>query len=49
MNEETRGDGVFKIRSGHKFEILIQVRADMAGEYRRFTEDDGERIIFQKV
>jgi hypothetical protein len=42
-------DGVYKVRSGQHREKLIQVRADMAGEYRRFTEDNGQRIVFQKV
>ena len=49
MTEKERGDGVYRIRTGNNHEKLIQVRADMSGEYRRLTEDDGERIIFQKV
>jgi hypothetical protein len=47
---EPKGDGVFSVRRLKKGgEQFLRVRADMSGEYRRFTEDDGERIIFQKV
>ena len=49
LTEDIRGDGVYKVRVGNKQEKIIQVRADMAGEYRRFTEDNGNRIVFVKV
>lgn len=42
-------DGVYKVRLGNHSEKMIQVRSDMAGEYRRFTEEDGKRIVFVKV
>jgi hypothetical protein len=45
---ETSGDGVYKVRELGDEKFLV-VRKDMKGEYRRFTEDDGDRIIFQKV
>jgi hypothetical protein len=43
------GDGVYKVRSGVNGEKLIQVRPGTTGEYRRFTEDNGKKIIFVKV
>ena len=43
------GDGVFKVRKGNFDEKLIQVRKDIKGTYRRFTEDDGKRIVFVRV
>jgi hypothetical protein len=45
----TESDGVFKVRTGNHSEKLLQVRASMSGEYRRFTEDNGNKIIFVKV
>jgi len=50
---EPRGDGVFKVRTlknkAGRIEKYLVVREDVEGEYRRFTEDDGERIYYQKV
>jgi hypothetical protein len=42
-------DGVYKvglITHGAKF---LRVRAELSGEYRRWTLDDGETIVFKKV
>ena len=49
MSEKDENDGDFKVRTGNNNEKLLQVRASMSGEYRRFTEDDGARIVFVKV
>lgn len=49
LTEDYKGDGVYKVRTGNKHEKIIQIRADMAGEYRRFTEDNGNKITFIKV
>jgi hypothetical protein len=49
MDDEDYGDGVYKVRIGNNNEKLIQMSQVCHGEYRRFTEDDGERVIFQKV
>lgn len=56
-NARPRGDGVFKVRESRGgagyLEKMIQVRADTAGEYRRFTQVGGdgcvERIVFERV
>lgn len=42
-------DGVYKVRSLNNNEKVLQVRSNMGGEYRRFTEDEGKRIVFVKV
>lgn len=42
-------DGVYKVRSLNNNEKVLQVRSNMRGEYRRFTEDEGKRIVFVKV
>lgn len=42
-------DGVYKVRSLNNNEKVLQVRSNMSGEYRRFTEDEGKRIVFVKV
>lgn len=39
----------FDVRLGKHLEKIINMPKDTYGWYRRFTEDDGERIIFQKV
>ena len=44
-----QSDGVYKVRTGMRNEKLIQVRAGSSGEYRRFTKDDGNLIIFVRV
>jgi hypothetical protein len=49
MTENAVSDGVFKVRTGNHGEKLIQLRAGSNGEYRRFTEDGGKRVIFEKV
>jgi hypothetical protein len=49
MTNTVEADGVYKVRFGNHHERVIQVRADMNGEYRRFTEEDGKRIVFIKV
>jgi hypothetical protein len=46
------GDGVYKVRKvGRKKDKqkFLLVRSSCIGEYRRFTEDGDEKIIFQKV
>ena len=51
MSEDTliNSDGVFKVRRIAKGEAVLRVRADTAGEYRRFTLDGGKKIVFVKV
>lgn len=49
MSESEEGDGVYKVRKGTNDVRLLQIRSDMRGEYRRFTEDGGKRIVFVKV
>jgi hypothetical protein len=49
---EPMGDGVYKVRKvGRKKDKqkFLLVRSSCIGEYRRFTEDGDEKIIFQKV
>ncbi|MDD3962486.1 MAG: hypothetical protein PHT77_11570 [Bacteroidales bacterium] len=43
------GDGVFKVRKGNHDEKVVQVRSDLKGVFRRFTEDDGTKVVFVKV
>ena len=43
-------DGVYKARMGNKGERLLQVRGTCNGEFRRFTDQDGDAwIIFMRV
>jgi hypothetical protein len=42
-------DGVYKVRTQTNGAKMLQVRKDLSGEYRRFTEDDGKKIVFVKV
>lgn len=45
----TNGDGVYKIRIANHLEKVIQMRADLSGEWRRFTSEDGKHVVFEKV
>ena len=50
MEDSKRGDGVFKTRVGSHNECMIQLPIVAIGSYyRRFTEDNGKRIVFEKV
>lgn len=41
-------DGVFTVRVGGHSEKLIQLPFTCAGAYRRYTEENGNRIVFVK-
>lgn len=49
IDNDVKGDGVYKVRNGNHNEKLIRMRADISGEYRRFTEDNGNRVVFVRV
>ncbi len=50
MNDAQRGDGVFKVRPRDHNEYTIQVPVLAAGQYyRRFVEDGGKKIVFERV
>ena len=48
VSEEV-ADGVYKVRTQTNGAKMLQIRKDLSGEYRRFTEDGGKRIVFVKV
>lgn len=42
-------DGVYKVRVGAHCEKLIQMKAELIGEWRRFTSEDKKRVVFERV
>ena len=41
-------DGLYSVRRGSHKEQVIQVPQTVTGQYWRFVEDEGRRIIFVK-
>jgi hypothetical protein len=42
-------DGVYRAGTGTHGVRFLRIRADLAGDWRRWTLDDGETIVFKKV
>lgn len=49
MESIDEGDGVFKVRKGNNDEKIIQVRSDLKGVFRRFTNEEGTEVLLKKV
>lgn len=42
-------DGVYRAGTGTNGVRFLRIRADLAGDWRRWTLDDGQTIVFRKV
>jgi hypothetical protein len=47
--EPAKPDGVFKVRVVGNGEKILRIRQTMAGEYRRYVNEDETMILFEKV
>lgn len=42
-------DGVYRAGTGTHGVMFLRIRNDLAGDWRRWTLDDGQTIVFKKV
>jgi hypothetical protein len=47
--EERDSDGVYRAGTGTHGVRFLRIRSDLAGDWRRWTLDDGKTIVFRKV
>jgi hypothetical protein len=46
---EKESDGVYRAGTGTHGVRFLRIRSDLAGDWRRWTLDDGKTIVFKKV
>jgi hypothetical protein len=47
--EERDSDGVYRAGTATHGVRFLRIRSDLAGDWRRWTLDDGKTIVFRKV
>jgi hypothetical protein len=47
--DEKDSDGVYRAGTGTNGVRFLRIRNDLAGDWRRWTMDDGQTIVFRKV